>query len=339
MGIVYEAFQLSLCRRVALKTLPIAAALDAARLERFRNEAQAAAHLHHTNIVPVHAVGVDRGIHYYAMQLIEGHSLAISLKHLRRANRKEMAADGSDNIDAGAAAPSRSSVTPSSAPSKGFAASSNGAGRPSAISRAQAPPSHEDASGFASSARTRPHSPSLEAKIDTLAPETTALIEEHHNPKNYFRTVARLMQQAAAALEYAHSMGVIHRDIKPANLLLDGRGNIWITDFGLALFRADAQLTRTGDMLGTMRYMSPEQAGGGRTALDHRTDIYSLGATTYELLTLEPVFDGGDRQDLLRRILDDEPAALRSIDKTIPLELETIVLKSLSKAPGGPTPR
>ncbi len=142
------------------------------------------------------------------------------------------------------------------------------------------------------------------------------------------------MQQAAAALEHAHQFGVIHRDIKPGNILLDEQGRVWITDFGLAQLQTDSQLTRTGDMLGTLRYMSPEQASGDRVVLSHRTDIYSLGATFYELLTLEPVVAGKDRHAVLRRILEDEPRSPRSFDKRIPVELETIVLKAVAKVPG-----
>ena len=111
--------------------------------------------------------------------------------------------------------------------------------------------------------------------------------------------------QAAEALEHAHQLGVVHRDIKPGNLLVDGRGNLWITDFGLAQFHSEGNLTMTGDLLGTIRYMSPEQASA--QPLDHRTDIYSLGATLYELLTLEPAFGGSDRQELLRQIVQEEP--------------------------------
>ena len=139
--------------------------------------------------------------------------------------------------------------------------------------------------------------------------------------------------QAAEALEHAHELGVIHRDIKPANLLVDGRGNLWITDFGLAHCQSQAGLTMTGDLVGTLRYMSPEQALAKRVLVDQRTDIYSLGATLYELLTLEPVFDGRDRQELLRQIAFEEPRPLRRLNKAIPAELETIVLKAMEKNP------
>ncbi|HVV99298.1 MAG TPA: serine/threonine-protein kinase, partial [Planctomycetaceae bacterium] len=114
---------------------------------------------------------------------------------------------------------------------------------------------------------------------------------------------------------------------------IDGRGAVWITDFGLAHVAADAGLTQTGDLVGTLRYMSPEQAAGRRTPVDHRADVYSLGATLYELLTLQPLFAGPDRAKLLHQILNEEPRPLRQWDRAIPLELETIVLKALSKNP------
>ncbi|MEO2089809.1 MAG: serine/threonine-protein kinase, partial [Gemmataceae bacterium] len=151
--------------------------------------------------------------------------------------------------------------------------------------------------------------------------------------KERHRTAARLALQVADALEYAHDAGVIHRDIKTANLLLDPKGNVWVTDFGLAQVNAEANLTRTGDVFGTLRYMSPEQATGNRGLVDHRADVYSLGATLYELLTLQPVFPGIDRQSLLFQILNADPIPPRQHDRTIPPELETIVLKATAKLP------
>jgi hypothetical protein len=148
-----------------------------------------------------------------------------------------------------------------------------------------------------------------------------------------FHVIASLGIKAARALEYAHSTGIVHRDVKPANLLLDRDGNLWVTDFGLALVQSDANLTRSGELLGTLRYMSPEQALSKPALVDHRTDIYGLGATLYELLTRRPVFSGTDRQELLRQIAFDEPIAPRRLDPGIPHELETIVLKALAKTP------
>ena len=153
------------------------------------------------------------------------------------------------------------------------------------------------------------------------------------NRKEFFRGVARLGIQAAEALDEAHKHGILHRDVKPANLLVDDAGDLWVTDFGLARIESDENLTRTGDVMGTLRYMSPEQALGDRALVDHRTDLYSLGATLYEICTLEPVFPGSDRARLLQKIADEPPVALRRIDRSIPEELETIVLKCLGKEP------
>jgi serine/threonine protein kinase len=143
--------------------------------------------------------------------------------------------------------------------------------------------------------------------------------------------VAHLGVQAAEALEYAHQEGIIHRDIKPANLLVDTRANVWITDFGLARLQNETSLTVSGDLVGTLRYMSPEQALGHATAVDHRTDVYALGATLYELVSLRPVFDGRDRQELLRQIASEDPRPLRRLNPAVPVELEIIIQKALEK--------
>ena len=142
--------------------------------------------------------------------------------------------------------------------------------------------------------------------------------------------MADLVAQAAGALHYAHGEGVVHRDIKPSNLILDDRGKLWVADFGLAFANSNDALTVTGDLLGTIRYMSPEQASGKGGELDHRTDIYSLGITLYELLVGRPAFANKDRQQLLRHIVEREPPAPRSLQRAIPRDLETIVLKAIS---------
>src|SRR5262249_49695713 len=139
--------------------------------------------------------------------------------------------------------------------------------------------------------------------------------------------------QAAEALHYAHERGIIHRDIKPGNLLLDKEGKLWITDFGLARIDGEANLTMSGDLLGTLRYMSPEQAAGSREAVDRRSDIYSLGVTLYELLALRPALDGSDREKLLRQLVDGQPRALRKHDRAIPADLETIIFKAIAYDP------
>ncbi len=279
MGVVYEAEQISLGRRVALKVLPFAATMDPRQLQRFHNEARAAASLDHPHIVHVHAVGCERAVHFYAMQYIEGQTLAALIADLRQA-----------------------------------------AGRPA---RPEQPP-------------TAPHTPGQPepgAPAADTAPRATASTERGPLDQAHYRRVAELGVQAAEALDHAHALGVVHRDVKPANLLLDGRGGLWVTDFGLAHIQSDARLTMTGDLVGTLRYMSPEQALAKRVVVDHRTDVYSLGATLYELLTLEPAFAGNDRQELLRQIAFEEPARPRRLSKAIPAELETVVLKAMEKNP------
>jgi tetratricopeptide (TPR) repeat protein len=283
MGVVYEAEQISLGRRVALKVLPLAAALDARQLQRFKNEAQAAAHLQHTNIVPVYFVGCERGVHFYAMQYVEGQTLAALTTDLRRQGERPA--------------------------------------EPLVATGPYVPSTEPAASGDAGSGA---------AVTQPLAGLST--MHSHREPA-FFRAVAQLAIQAAEALEHAHQMGVVHRDIKPGNLMVDGRGTLWVTDFGLAQFQTDASLTVSGDLIGTVRYMSPEQALANRVLIDHRTDIYSLGVTLYELLTLRPAFAGKDRQELLRQITFEEPSRPRRLNRAIPPELETIVLKAMEKNP------
>jgi WD40 repeat protein/serine/threonine protein kinase/tetratricopeptide (TPR) repeat protein len=325
MGVVYEAVQISLGRRVALKVLPFAAALDAKQLQRFKNEAQAAAHLQHQNIVPVYGVGCERGVHYYAMQFIDGQTLAALIHELRQsaglqaadpAAVRSPASSLASELAAGRWAPARSGAVPAGEQTGPYS------------------PGPDAPVGQVSNLPEIPGKLETCPTAETATPPVAALSTEPgtKNPA-FFRTVANLGVQAAEALEHAYQLGVVHRDIKPANLLVDTRGNLWITDFGLAHCQSQAGLTMTGDLVGTLRYMSPEQALAKRVLVDHRTDVYSLGATLYELLTLEPVFDGRDRQELLRQIAFEEPRPLRRLNKSVPAELETIVLKAMEKNP------
>jgi serine/threonine protein kinase len=291
MGIVYEAEQLSLQRRVALKVLPFAAAIDAKHILRFKNEALAAAMLNHPNIVSVFSVGNERGVHFYSMQLVEGQSLATLITELRQQKSRHPDRE-------------RSALQ-------------------SEVESAHAT-AYEQVQTDAAIGRHRKTDVQFQRDLST---------QHARRDDRFFRTAARLMLQAAEALQHAHESGIVHRDIKPANLLVDVSGQIRITDFGLAQIRSEVGLTRTGDTPGTLRYMSPEQAAGKRTIVDHRTDIYSMGATFYELLTMSPIFEGQDVQELLAQIFDAEPKPLRIRDKSIPVELETIVLKAASKSP------
>src|SRR5262249_11152249 len=164
---------------------------------------------------------------------------------------------------------------------------------------------------------------------------------------DFYKSIAELGIQAAEALEHAHSLGIVHRDIKPANLMIENSlpsahpsplaphpsPKLWITDFGLARTAADAGLTMTGDVLGTLRYMSPEHAMAKHGLVDHRTDVYSLGGSLYDRLTGTPAVDGKDREEILNAITLEEPRPPRALDATIPHDLETIILKAIAASP------
>ncbi len=257
MGIVYEAEQSDLGRHVALKILPAIALLRPTHLERFRREARAAARLHHTNIIPVYGVGVQDGIHYYAMQYIPGRGLEAILRDLRKQ-------------------------------------------------------------------RTDPVAETEKSAATLLSGSSATGSTEYH------RAVARVGLQVAEALAHAHGHGVLHRDVKPANVILDDQGIAWLGDFGLAYLEGDAPLTGTGSFVGTLLYLAPERFKGEG---DARSDVYSLGATLYELLTLRPMFDATDRTQLIRQVTQDEPPPPRRIDRAIPKDLETLVLKAIAKNP------
>lgn len=238
MGVVYEARQVSLNRRVALKVLRWGGVTDEEAMRRFQREAETIGGLHHTNIVPIHAIGEEDGVRYFAMQYIEGRDLAAVVREMPEEGKKLPA-----------------------------------------------------------------------------------------------RQVAGWALQAAEALAHAHQRGVIHRDIKPSNLILDGEGRIWLTDFGLARRMDEVTLSLTGAILGTPRYMSPEQASAVSHPVDHRTDLYSLGATLYELVTGKPLFEAGTAHEVLAQVLNQEPRAPRHWVPGIPRDLETILLTCLAKEP------
>lgn len=299
MGVVYEAVQQSLGRHVALKLLPAQSFLDPKRLERFHREAKAAAQLHHTNIVPVFGVGEAEGWHYYVMQFIAGHPLDAVIKEVRRLKQNSAPAfsravsDVAVMMMTATFAPGPESPDPAPAGTVG----TNG----SAVSAS--PPS---SSG-----------PPLSGRFSD---------EKGH----YCATVARIGEQVAEALAYAHGQGILHRDIKPSNLLLDLRGTVWVTDFGLAKSTDTDDLTQVGDFVGTLRYMAPERFEGRG---DHRADVYALGLTLYELLTLEPAFHAENRAKLVEQVIAATPRVPRSLNPAIPRDLETIVLKATQRDP------
>ncbi|MBK8097885.1 MAG: serine/threonine protein kinase [Planctomycetes bacterium] len=242
MGVVFEAVQESLGRRVALKVLPRGSLLTGNQLERFRREAQTAAKLHHSNIVPVFGSGESDGYHWYAMQFIDGRGL----DHWFDEARQQPALAGS--------------------------------------------------AAFGERARF----------------------------------VAQTGAQVASALAHAHAHGTLHRDIKPANLLLDGEGLVWVTDFGLAKALESTGLTHSGDVLGTLQYMAPEQFAG---VYDARSEVYALGLTLWELLTLRPAFGGSSRSEVIEQICRGRPDRLRRLCPWLPRDLETIVEKAIAHDP------
>jgi WD40 repeat protein/serine/threonine protein kinase/tetratricopeptide (TPR) repeat protein len=311
MGVVYEAVQESLGRHVALKVLPHRRMADASQLQRFQREARAAAMLHHTNIVPVFGVGEHDGVHYYAMQYIQGQSLDAVLHEVRRLRGE-------------AATGTRSSSGHDQSPAASVAVdlvSGRFAGDRAAFSAtvllgAPGPPSAGTI-------------PSPTDGVPKPGPgSASSILGQSGSP--YYRGVARIGMQAAEALAYAHHQKVLHRDIKPSNLLLDLQGTVWVTDFGLAKAEGTDALTRTGDIVGTLRYMAPERF---KDQADARSDVYALGLTLYEMLTLEPAFVADERPRLIDKILHDEPSKPRQLDPQIPRDLETITLKAVAKDP------
>ncbi|MBX3414216.1 MAG: protein kinase [Pirellulales bacterium] len=279
MGVVFEAVQESLQRRVALKVLSPWCLRDPRHLQRFEHEARAAAALHHTNIVPVLGVGEERGLHYLVMQLISGAALDEILAVL--GEREALAG------------PSEMAL------------------RIAARLRCSQPTDAKHAGPLPSTPVAVVASPTL-------------------RQASYWRHVAALGLQAAEALAYAHRQGVVHRDIKPSNILVDESGNLWIADFGLAKTADSADLTMSGELVGTARYLPPERLQG---TIDARGDIYALGATLYELAVLRPPFAETDKAVLLKRIAETEPPRPRAINRAIPRDLETIIGKAMAKRP------
>ena len=283
MGVVYEAEQLSLRRKVAVKVFPFASVLEPNKLQRFKNEALAAATLEHPHIVPVLAVGVDRSTHFYAMRLISGHSLGDVIRQLHPQAGNEN--DESDN-------------------------------------------SAEDIQVHRESNDQR-----QEANTQALKTVSTIHSASAAERRGLLEQVAVWIRDAAEALHYAHQMGIVHRDVKPANLLIDAQRKVWVADFGLATGILDHTLTMSGDMLGTLPYMSPEQASGSRGIVDHRTDIYSLGVALFETIVGEKPFTSSNRAELLQQVLHDEPRISSATRRVLSNDLVNVALKAIAKDP------
>jgi WD40 repeat protein/serine/threonine protein kinase len=328
MGVVYEAQQLSLGRHVAIKVLPSHALLDPRQLGRFQREARSAARLHHTNIVPVFGIGEQDGLHYYVMQFIPGLGLDVVLDELRRL-RQPRGKQAPTQADASGRLTNVTRHMSAANVARGLLSGTfTASGGPQKDEGGRMKDEKEKTSDPDSSFILHPSSFSS-ATIHLPGQKDASTLSESGN--QYWQSVARVGVQVADALAHAASQGVLHRDIKPSNLMLDDTGNVWVTDFGLAKADTDGDnLTHTGDVIGTLRYMAPERFNGQG---DLRSDVYSLGLTLYELLALRPAFDDADRNKLVKQMLHDEPVRPRKLNPGVPRDLETVVLKAIARDP------
>ncbi len=326
MGVVYEAEQQSLGRRVALKVLAAHTIPDPAQVRRFEREARAAAQLHHTNIVPVFGVGEQDGLHYYAMQFIPGLGLDNVIDEVKR-----LRSSTSTSAPAGAPPPELGEDP------VGIATTATGIAR--SLVTEQFVPTTLLTDGPSSSEASQPDEPEMtfhspRRMVVATEPASKGRIgpSDLGSDARYWRSVARVGLQVAGALEYAHTQGILHRDIKPSNVLLDAQGTAWVADFGLAKAVEGDDLTHTGDIVGTIRYMAPERFHG---RCDARSDVYALGLTLYEMVALRPAFEQAARQALIRQVMEEEPARLRKLSVTLPRDLETVVQKAIARDPAG----
>ncbi len=325
MGIIYEAEHQSLKSHVALKVMHSRFRADRGYVRRFQTEARSAAKLHHTNIVPVFDYGEQDGVCYYAMQCIVGVGLERVLDDVRRLRAAANPDTGASTGGAGQGTLISAGASPLTGISSGLLTGRFG--------DAPTVPLGAASDSLASSGATSSGSSGAGASRSASAPSGggvgSASSTFARQPDSvYFREIARLGAQVADALDYAHRQGVIHRDIKPSNLLLDTQGNVWVTDFGLAKLVAADELSQSHDLVGTLRFMAPERFQGATSPLG---DVYSLGATLYELLTLKPAFAERDQARLIDEITHEPPPPLRQHDSRIPRDLETLVLKALAK--------
>jgi serine/threonine protein kinase len=268
MGVVYEAEEEQLARRVAVKVLSGEIRDDERSLARFQREARLAARLVHPNVVPIHAFGDECGTRFFAMHLVDG----IGLDRV---------------IDAAAI---------------GLVPQGTG-------------------------------DPLVGLVREQLAGQRGARGDRTLHRTPAWRNGACLaIAQAADALAFAHAQGVLHRDIKPPNLILDRSGHLWVADFGLAKGREDEPITVTGNIAGTLRYLAPELFDGKQ---DGRSDVYSLGLTLFELLTLQPAFNAGSRATMMKEVIAGrvDLRALRVADPGIPAALEHVVATACARRP------
>jgi len=293
MGIIYEAVQKSLKRKVALKTIRSDRLRNSPEAQsRFRREQKALAELHHTHIVAIHEAGEENGVHYFAMPLIRGAALSDVVHSI----------SGLESSQPGTSTPTLGQMAST--------LSSDPVNDVRRLSERRA----DDASPAATESRP-----------------TSLLLSGA-----YLTSVAEVMASAADAIHHAHKAGVRHRDLKPSNIMVDGQGHCWIIDFGLAALRNgrdDSPAQPDGEdsapefaasgVMGTDAYMAPEQF---ERVADERTDVWGLGATLYELLTLRRPF-------VSRTEIESSSRVVRPRDRvrSLPRDLEAICLKALNK--------
>jgi serine/threonine protein kinase/tetratricopeptide (TPR) repeat protein len=293
MGTVYEAFQTSLKRTVAVKVLGQQVSASPTAVIRFQREAQAAAKLNHAHIVPIFALGENDGTFFYAMEFVDGPGLNdIIGEHRERQTTDTATSVLSDSVELVR----------------------------SGASVAQA--------ARVDVAETQPLPPRQSIGDSSV---TLSSFSNVHSSNEFYSSIARHIANVADGLHYAHKQGVIHRDVKPHNLILGRDENLRISDFGLARLSEQPGVTVTGELIGSPLYMSPEQLTGKASAVDHRTDIYSLGATLYEWMTLSPPYPGDTRERVISQILTSEPVTPRAVNTEIPIDLETICLKAMER--------
>lgn len=287
MGTVFEAWQNSLQRTVALKVLGSHISASPGAVGRFQREAQAAAKLQHPHIIPIYAQGEQHGVYYYAMELVEGKSLNAILTAARE--RRQANAE-TRNLAATIAVP-RDGGAPIARTASGSESWRSGSG-PALV--------NDESIGACSTA-------------------------------DQFAFVCEQIANVADGLQYAHERGVVHRDIKPHNLMLGSDGRLRIADFGLARMSENPGVTVTGEMIGSPMYMSPEQITEGPSKVDARTDVYSLGVTLYEWITLRPPYDAETREQVISQIVSAQPVPPRVCNPSVPVDLETICLKAIER--------
>jgi serine/threonine protein kinase len=305
MGVVYRAWQPSLGREVALKCLLRTG--DAKAEARFAREIRALGRVDHPHVVKVFTSGSEGDQWFYTEELIDGADLDAVCRHLA-----------------------------SSAPGAITETTWRAAITTACDERLQRAESTPDAAELPHQSESKAVANESDQPSAAKGEPLPGLVSRGNG--SYVHQVVELLRQAAEAAHALHGAGVVHRDIKPANIMLDRQGErAVLMDLGLAQLadETEGKLTRTRQFVGTLRYASPEQvlAAG---PVDCRTDVYSLGATLWELLTLRPMFGATEETstpELMRRIQYEEPERLKRHNPAIPTDLEAIVARCLEKNP------